>query len=53
MEELGQAWYINPTDGLRYYMKDGNAAYQIMRFLSLGISNLDLKNIGVGDSLVE
>jgi len=48
VEELGQAWYINPVDGLRYYMKNGNAAYQIMRFLSLGITNDDLRKIDVG-----
>lgn len=48
----GQAWYINPTDGKRYYMKDGSQAYQIMRFLSLGIKNDDLRKIGVGE-LVE
>lgn len=42
-EGLGQAWYINPSDGKRYYLADGEAAYQIMRQLSLGINN-DLIN---------
>jgi hypothetical protein len=41
----GQAWYINPRDGKRYYMKNGAAAYEIMRFLSLGITNQDLAKI--------
>jgi len=45
VEKHGEAWYINPVDGRRYYMKDGNAAYQIMRYLSLGISNTDLSKI--------
>jgi hypothetical protein len=44
----GEAWYINPKDGKRYYMKDGDAAYQIMRFLSLGVTNVNLRKIGVG-----
>ena len=48
VESRGEAWYINPSDGKRYYMKDGNAAYQIMRFLSLGIKNIDLRKIPVG-----
>jgi len=29
-------------------MKDGPAAYQIMRFLSLGITNDDIRKIDVG-----
>ena len=45
VEALGQAWYINPVDGKRYYMKDGDSAYQIMRYLSLGITNSDLNLI--------
>ena len=48
-EKQGQAWYINPVNGKRYYMKDGEAAYQIMRFLSLGITNNDLDQINIGD----
>lgn len=48
VQSKGEAWYINPKDNKRYYMKDGGAAYQIMRYLSLGItnSNLDLLTIG-------
>ncbi|OGY55327.1 MAG: hypothetical protein A2951_03150 [Candidatus Buchananbacteria bacterium RIFCSPLOWO2_01_FULL_56_15] len=48
VQSRGQAWYVNPTDGKRYYLKDGDAAYQIMRFLSLGITNNDLRKIEVG-----
>ncbi|MEK7584488.1 MAG: immunoglobulin-like domain-containing protein [Patescibacteria group bacterium] len=47
VESKGEAWYVSPVDGLRYYMKDGDAAYQIMRFLSLGITNTDLRKIPV------
>lgn len=28
VESLGEAWYVNPRDGLRYYLKDGAAALQ-------------------------
>ena len=45
----GQAWYVNPNDGKRYYMKDGNSAYQIMKYLSLGITNDNLHKIAVGE----
>ncbi|MEK7583861.1 MAG: hypothetical protein AAB490_01335, partial [Patescibacteria group bacterium] len=48
VQKHGEAWWINPADGKRYYMKDGDAAYNIMRFLSLGIANADLQQIGVG-----
>jgi hypothetical protein len=47
VEKQGQAWYLNPKDGKRYYMQDGDAAYQIMRFLSLGITNQNLNQIRV------
>lgn len=47
VESRGEAWYVH--DGKRFYMKDGNQAYQIMRYLSLGITNTDLHQIPVGD----
>lgn len=48
VESRGEAWYVNPVDGKRYYMNNGEAAYQIMRYLSLGISNKDIVHIPVG-----
>ena len=48
VESRGEAWYMNPVDGKRYYMKDGEAAFNIMRFLSLGITNANLLNIEEG-----
>jgi len=48
-ESKGEAWYINPVDGKRYYLADGEAAYQIMRYLSIGISNKDIQKIKVMD----
>ncbi|OGY90649.1 MAG: hypothetical protein A2677_00025 [Candidatus Komeilibacteria bacterium RIFCSPHIGHO2_01_FULL_52_14] len=46
VEGQGQAWYVH--NGRRYYMPDGEQAYQIMRYLSLGITNKDLTGIPVG-----
>ena len=45
VEHAGQAWYLNPSDLKRYYLKDGNAAYVLMRKFGLGITNTDLAAI--------
>lgn len=47
VESLGEAWYVHPDTGIRYYMKNGEAAYNLMREYSLGISNEDLDTIPV------
>jgi len=47
VQRNGEAWYVHPIDGLRYYLRNGEIAYQIMRFLSLGISDADLAKIPV------
>lgn len=48
VEQHGEAWYVYPLTCRRIYMADGAAAYQIMRFLGLGITNTDLGGIAVG-----
>jgi hypothetical protein len=48
VERNGEAWYVNPADGKRYYLGNGESAFEIMRFLSLGISNQNLNNISIG-----
>ena len=48
VEASGEAWYVNPKNGYRYYMKDGAAAYSLMRYYSLGITNNDLRKIPEG-----
>lgn len=48
IESHGEAWYIDPKSGYRYYLKDGEAAYILMRFHSLGITNNDLSKIPEG-----
>lgn len=47
VEQNGEAWYVSPVDGKRYYLRDGQAAYDIMRSLALGISNDNLRLIPI------
>ena len=47
VQQLGEAWYIYPKNCQRIYMSDGEAAYEIMRFLSLGITTNDLSLIPI------
>lgn len=48
VESRGEAWYVNPTNGKRIYLKDGQTAYAIMRQLSLGVSNADIAKVPIG-----
>lgn len=48
VEAHGEAYYID-INGNSHYLKNGIEAYNIMRDLGLGISNLDLRKIGVGE----
>lgn len=48
VEEHGEAWYVNPANGLRYYMQDGTAAYEMMRSFGLGISETDFARLDAG-----
>ena len=52
VESRGEAWYVNPTDGVRYYLKDGDAAYKLMRSAALGVKNSDLKKIPMNEEQV-
>lgn len=49
VQQHGEAWYVHPDKCRRIYMKDGSVAYQIMRFLSLGITNADLTKLPEGN----
>jgi len=44
VEEHGEAYYFHPEHGAQY-LKDGEAAYEIMREYSLGITDNDLAQI--------
>lgn len=53
VEEKGEAWYVNPADGKRYYLGRPADAFKIMSELGLGISNEDLAGIGISDRSLE
>ncbi|MBI2475198.1 hypothetical protein HYV69_02100 [Candidatus Uhrbacteria bacterium] len=45
VQQHGEAWFVRRSDNKRYYMKDGETAYSMMREFSLGISDSDLAKI--------
>ena len=49
VEKYGEAWYVSPENGARYYMKDGATAYQMMRSFGLGITESDYAKLVVGN----
>lgn len=53
VEQHGEAWYVHVEDGLRYYMRDGDVAYRMLRTFGLGISDADLAAIPSVDYVEE
>jgi hypothetical protein len=49
VQSHGEAWYVAPS-GTRYYLKDGAAAYMVMRSLGLGISEADYASLLAGNA---
>lgn len=45
VESHGEAWYVNPRDGMRHYLGRPVDAFNIMRNLGLGISNKDFDKL--------
>jgi len=45
VQNKGEAWYINPADNKRYFLGRPADAYDVMRFLSLGINNKDFATL--------
>jgi hypothetical protein len=45
VQARGEAWYVNPTDGKRYYLGNGTDAYNLMRNFGLGVSNSDFSSL--------
>jgi len=45
VESRGEAWYVSPEDYHRYYLRDGNAAYELMRKMGRGITNKNLERL--------
>lgn len=50
VENNGEAWYVNPADGKRYFLGRPADAFQVMRDLGLGISNENLNTILVDEA---
>lgn len=42
VEEKGEAWYVSPEDGKRFYLGRPENAFDLMRSFGLGVSNNDL-----------
>jgi len=42
VEAHGEAWYVNPTNGMRYFLGRPADAFSLMRSLGLGITNANL-----------
>lgn len=45
VESKGEAWYVHPISGERYFLGRPNDAFGVMRELGLGISNADFDKI--------
>jgi len=45
VERNGEAWYINPNNGKRYFLGRPADAFNVMRNLSLGISEEDFNDL--------
>ncbi|MFA5131371.1 MAG: hypothetical protein WC467_02995 [Patescibacteria group bacterium] len=45
VQDKGQAWYVNPSDGRRYSLGRPEDAYNLMRRFALGVSNSDFTAI--------
>jgi len=48
VEQHGEAWYVYPDNGKRYFLGRPSDAFNIMSSLGLGISTRDLSTIVVG-----
>jgi predicted nucleotidyltransferase len=45
VEENGEAWYVNPENGKRYFLGRPTDAFNVMRNLGLGISNMNFEKM--------
>lgn len=50
VESHGEAWYVYPEDHKRYYLGDGEAAYEVMRYLGLGITSANLAQVTIAST---
>ena len=47
-ESKGEVWFIHPETGERFYIKDGQAAYEILSGMGQGITAIDLEKVPLG-----
>ncbi len=52
VQDHGQAWYVNPVDGTRYYLLTVDGINAVIRKLGLGISNANLAQINIAPSFL-
>ena len=45
IERSGEAWYLNPDDGRRYFLGKPADAFAVMRKLGLGIADADFRKL--------
>lgn len=50
VQARGEAWYFNPADSRRYYMRDGATAYQMMRSFGMGVFEADYDRMATGNT---
>ncbi|MFC1788024.1 thrombospondin type 3 repeat-containing protein [Patescibacteria group bacterium] len=48
VEDKGQAWYVQPVTGKRFFMYQAEQAFEVMRNQGVGIMNSDLSKIAIG-----
>lgn len=48
VESHGEAWYVNPADSKKYYLGKPEDAFNLMRNLSIGITNQNLEKFPIG-----
>lgn len=47
VEENGEAWYVDPSNDVRYFLGRPDEAFDIMQERGLGITNADLATIPI------
>ncbi len=47
VHEKGEAWYVDPDSSQKFYLKDGQSAYQALQAFGLGITETDIDQIPV------
>lgn len=52
VENKGLMWWVNPTNGVRYPIANGVAAYELMKKFGLPVSNIDLKQTPMNETQV-